>query len=176
IPVFEGSTSHQPPRQVNGVVRVEEDAMRILVGACLFVVASTAWADKKADDVAAVRKAIAAQNAKYVEAVNKQDVPAFLALFTDDATLLYAGKTVKGKKAREEAAKVQVAAVKDPLFKTTEVDVRSDLAYEEGEYTVTARAGGKKTSGTYLVIWKRQKDGAWKIHVEATLPGTSDER
>jgi len=154
--------------------------MREVLLVCLCAVAtwfaSTARADEKPDDVAAVRKAIAAQNTRYAESVNKQDVAAFLDLFTEEATVMQVGRTIKGKKAREAAAEEQVAAVKDPVLKTTEVDVRNDLAYEVGEYTVTSREGGKKTSGTYLVIWKKQRDGVWKIHVESTLPGGTAER
>src|SRR4051812_36747050 len=91
-----------------------------LLCACITsaALAVTVWADDKPDDTAAVRKAIAAQNAKYAEAVTRQDLPAFMALFTDDATVMQVGKTYKGKKEREAAAKGQLAAIKEPVLKT----------------------------------------------------------
>jgi uncharacterized protein (TIGR02246 family) len=134
---------------------------------CALILARAPAADN-VDEVAAVRKAIAAQNVKYAKAVSEMDVPSYLSLYTDDATLLYSGKAVKGRTARENAAKSQLAATTDPTFKQLEVDVRGDLAYEVGEYTVMPRAGGNRMKGTYLVVWKRQQDGEWKIHVEAS--------
>jgi ketosteroid isomerase-like protein len=131
---------------------------------------STAAQADEADDPAAVRVAIGRRNVQYAEAVTRQDVPAFLSLFTDDATILYVGQTVKGKNEREQAAKEQLSRVKNPVLKTTQLDVRGDLAYEVGEYMVTGRSDGTISSGSYLVIWKQEKGGLWKIHVEATLP------
>ena len=162
--------------RITGLTK-EGYSMRMLLGLCVLATAtSLAFTDDRPDKVAAVRKAIAAQNAKYAKAVTKRDLRAFMALFTDDATVMQVGKSIKSKKEREAAAKNQFASVTESVLETNELDVRGDLAYEVGKYTVTAREGREKASGSYLVIWKRQKGGEWLIHIEATLPGGTVER
>ncbi len=143
----------------------------LIVGAACIIgtlILAAAPAAENVDEAETVRNAIAAQNAKYAKAVTAMDVQTYLSLYTDDAILLYSGKAVKGRAARQKEAESQLAAAKDPIFKPIEVDVRRDLAYEAGEYTVTSRRNGNKIKGTYLVVWKKQPDGEWKIHVEAT--------
>ena len=44
------------------------------------------------------------------------------------------------------------------------------------EIAVTGRSNGQKSSGSYLVVWKKQKDGTWKIHIDASLPAESAEQ
>ena len=43
----------------------------------------------------------------------------------------------------------------------TEIDGRVDLAYERGRFDMTA--GGVSDQGSYLTLWRKQTDGAWKI-------------
>jgi hypothetical protein len=54
----------------------------LLASVVLILLPVAARSAGKADDAAKVRKAIMEQNAKYAEAVTKQDLPAFLSLFT----------------------------------------------------------------------------------------------
>jgi uncharacterized protein (TIGR02246 family) len=122
------------------------------------------------DEVGEVRRAIADQNVAYRAAVNGADAAALLALFTDDATVMLTGMTIKGRPALQEHAESMVRRLRNPTFKSLEVDVRNDLAYEVGQYTVE-NLEGAQTSGAYLVVWKKQPGGKWKIHVEATLLG-----
>ncbi|MFZ1972212.1 MAG: SgcJ/EcaC family oxidoreductase [Candidatus Acidiferrales bacterium] len=56
-------------------------------------------------------------------------------------------------------------------WRTTTVEVArsGELAYENGEYDfVTTDKNGKTNDekGKYLVIWKKQADGAWKVAVD----------
>ncbi len=44
-----------------------------------------------------------------------------------------------------------------------------DTAYEIGKYSLTIQAEGQAAmadSGKYVVVWKRQADGTWKLHVD----------
>jgi len=56
-------------------------------------------------------------------------------------------------------------------WRTTAVEVArsGDLAYENGTYDFVTTGKDGKTSdekGKYLVIWKKQADGAWKVAVD----------
>ena len=134
------------------------------------VVTGSVFAADKPDDAAKVRDAIAKQNAAYIAAVNKSDAAALVDLFTDDATVMLIGKTIKGKQSIQKHAEAIGKEYRNDVFKSLDVEVRDDLAYEVGEYAVETVAG-RKSSGTYLAVWKKQAHGKWKIHVEATLPG-----
>jgi ketosteroid isomerase-like protein len=44
-----------------------------------------------------------------------------------------------------------------------------DTAYEIGKYTLKIQPAGQEAmtdSGKYLVVWKRQAEGTWKLHVD----------
>src|SRR5580693_6392170 len=64
-------------------------------------------------------------------------------------------------------------------WRTTAVEVArsGDLAYENGTYDFVTTGKDGKTSdekGKYLVIWKKQADGAWKVVVD--MDNTDEER
>lgn len=43
------------------------------------------------------------------------------------------------------------------------------MAYEIGRFSLTVQAKDqppKVLSGKYVVVWKRQADGGWKLHVD----------
>jgi uncharacterized protein (TIGR02246 family) len=64
------------------------------------------------------------------------------------------------------AGMVAQMPVKDFSFKTEDVMVGGDLAVETGTFEGTFQPkGGKemKDKGKYVVVWKRQADGSWKI-------------
>ena len=52
---------------------------------------------------------------------------------------------------------------------TVEVTELGDTAYEVGDYTMKMQPPGADAMsdrGKYLVVWKRQADGAWKLAVD----------
>ena len=54
----------------------------------------------------------------------------------------------------------------DVTLDTTLVDMSGDLAYGVGQYSFTlpAATGGRtRDHGKYLVVYRRQADGAWKV-------------
>jgi ketosteroid isomerase-like protein len=60
-------------------------------------------------------------------------------------------------------------------WQTSSVEVArsGELAYETGAYNiVTTDKQGKSTDkkGKYLVIWKKQSDGSWKVAVDTDNP------
>ena len=128
--------------------------------------ALTLSAAAHADDLDAVKKAITDQNTKYMEAIAKTDIDAYMALYTDDATIMSGGAPVVGKKARAAYAKQVLPSMKESTFKTISVETSGDLAYEVGSFTVIGRQDGAKGSGHYLVVWKKV-GGTWKIQAES---------
>jgi ketosteroid isomerase-like protein len=50
---------------------------------------------------------------------------------------------------------------------TEELDVYGDTGYERGTYSeayTVQGQGAKQERGRYVLVWKRQPDGAWRIH------------
>ena len=49
-----------------------------------------------------------------------------------------------------------------------EVSASGDLGYTIGTYRRTA--GGKTGTGSYVTIWKKSSDGAWRVAVDIGTP------
>jgi uncharacterized protein (TIGR02246 family) len=122
-------------------------------------------------DVEQVRKSIENADAKFSEAVREGNVAGVVAVYTDDATMVPPdGDIVKGKQAIEGMyKKFFQMGVKEIVMSTIEVGGSGDTAYELGKSKVRIQPEGQAAmmdSTRYLVIWKRQAAGAWKVHVD----------
>jgi ketosteroid isomerase-like protein len=65
------------------------------------------------------------------------------------------------------------AGLKDLSLETTQIDVHGDMAYGIGRYHMTVDPpGGPRTeqTGNYLVVYKRQPDGAWRAAADMFSP------
>jgi uncharacterized protein (TIGR02246 family) len=121
-------------------------------------------------DPGEARQAIEAANAKFVEAVKRGDTTAAVAEnYADDAVVMSPGSEAwRGKDAvqRGFAGMARSMTVKDFTLKTDDVMAAGDLAVESGSYEMTIQPrGGRemKDKGKFVVVWKRQADGSWKI-------------
>jgi uncharacterized protein (TIGR02246 family) len=123
-------------------------------------------ADTRTADEAAIRAA----SQEWSNAASNRDLEKAISFYADDATYnppgapLAAGKdairkvwtnvmAIPGVNLRWASAKIEVAR-------------SGDLAYDTGAYTLTKNdASGKPvtTKGKYVVIWKKQADGKWKV-------------
>ena len=128
------------------------------------------------DALAAVRKAIDKGNAQWSEGWAKGDAAMVAALFAEDGVQLTgSGKVIKGPEQIRERQKAAMAGA-DPGVKvtvtTTNVWLDGDTAYETGTYKYEYTEKGKpgKDEGRYVTIWKRQKDGLWKLSMDMGLP------
>lgn len=124
---------------------------------------------KSPSGVGETKKAIAAVNAKYAEAVERRDAAAIRNLYTEDAIVLPPDQPmIRGNAGIEDFWKGSFAAgVKGASFETLDVERTGDLAVETGNYTMTVAPEGKEAqtaTGKYVVVWKREKDGSWKLH------------
>ena len=112
-----------------------------------------------------VRKAIEAQNRRFVAAVGKGDVSALGALYSDDAQALPPnGDIVKGRAAIQDMWKgVLASGVGGASLETADVESGGDLAYETGRFQMKGKDGKVLDRGKYVVVWKRIA-GDWRIH------------
>jgi uncharacterized protein (TIGR02246 family) len=146
-----------------------EDAATTTSESASGVAATAAGAREAGADAGAVRQAIDAANAKFVDAMKRGDTVTIADNYTDDAVVMPQGtQTWRGREAIRKGfgGMVTGATIKEFNMKTEDVTIGGDLAVETGTYEETAvPKGGKefKDKGKYLVVWKRQADGSWKI-------------
>jgi ketosteroid isomerase-like protein len=107
--------------------------------------------------------------AKLVAAANTVD--SFLSYFGDGVRLFRMNAfPVAGK----EAARAALAGMSGALtWKTTKADVSSsgDLGYTYGTYEFKAGGeAGNTESGNYMRIWRKQRDGKWRVVLDLLNP------
>ncbi len=115
------------------------------------------------------RAAIEAANAKFSEALERGDAKALAAMYTPDAIVFPPeSEMVKGREAIEEFWKAtRASGVKSASLTTLDVGWSGDIAYETGKVALTVQPEGKEpttVAAKYVVVWKRQADGSWKLH------------
>jgi uncharacterized protein (TIGR02246 family) len=145
----------------------------ITVVLALGTVSATLSADTKTE----VRKAIDSGNARYIEAFAKRDAAALAALYDDDGVRFgQKGAYARGRAGITEDVAKFIKAVAGPIKVTIETEdlwVVDDLAYETGKYSYTFTPAGEKetkSDGHYVTIWKKQRDGGWRIVADIGVP------
>lgn len=98
-------------------------------------------------------------------AFTKHDLPACLALFTDDAQILPEhGSVISGRAEIENFLKNSMTPVVSFNTDTDMTLVRGDVAIEQGHFTVrNIRRGANIELGKYIHIW-RKVDGEWLLY------------
>jgi len=120
----------------------------------------------------AVRSRIEETNAEFSAVASRGDAAAIAALYTDDAVVLAPNaEMVRGKQAIKGLfdGMIQQMGAPQLTLRTIQVDEVGDMANEIGEYTLKFQpAGGEPVTdiGKYVVIWKRQGDDSWKLHID----------
>jgi len=143
-------------------------AVIFLLGFSLFQLSCS---EPETFDATQVRKSIEEACAKYSEAIREGNLAGVVDAYTVDATLVPPdGEILNGKQAIEELyKKFFQMGMKDIAFTTIEVGGSGDTAYEIGKTKVRIQPEGQAAmidSTKYLVIWKRQADATWKVHVD----------
>jgi ketosteroid isomerase-like protein len=120
-------------------------------------------------DPAALRRFIDSAQTRFIDAAKKADVATVSGFYTDDAELLVPNaKAAHGRAEIDKANTDMFAAMKVTALKLSTADVitAGDYAIETGSYDQTLQPKTGKTIhdiGKYIVVWKRQGDGSWKI-------------
>jgi uncharacterized protein (TIGR02246 family) len=126
---------------------------------------------------AAARKAIAAANAAWLEAMKHQDATAIAAIYGDEAVFVTpGGEALRGRAAIEKFERDRFATAGRVLTGTIEDDGLAHtgpFVYEWGHAALRVlRNDG--TSGTvtgrFLTVWAADRDGRWRIIRNLSLP------
>ncbi len=127
--------------------------------------------ETEAMDATAVRKAIEAQNARFVSSYNQKDAAGVAVLYTENATVLPPNhEMVQGRQNIQKNINNEFRMGASNLKLTTvEVTVNGDMAYEIGKYSIKIKPEGKPAMtdrGKYSAIWKRQANDTWHLHLD----------
>jgi ketosteroid isomerase-like protein len=98
------------------------------------------------------------------------DTERYLTLITDDAVLMppnrpaVSGKEAVGSWNRAMSSQVRIT---EYVSRDDEVVVAGDWAFRRAtvDWTITPSAGGSpiRDTGKYIIIYRRQRDGSWKV-------------
>jgi len=119
-------------------------------------------------DKAALRREIVELNRRMVETMKRGDLLGVARFYADDAMIIFhRGQKIQGRKAID-AYWTGIKGAKDWKLDVIEVGGSRDEVYQIGKSSFTSEADGKESNYTcdFLVIWKRQADGAYKIYVD----------
>ena len=114
-------------------------------------------------DLERAKGEIASRLTAYEDAMANGDRVAFGNLYAEDAEIFHDGKP--STIGRESIVRVFDGWVRDSVtggFTTTGLWGNEDLLVEQGTGYFAHAAGKWKTTGTYLLVWKKV-DGEWKI-------------
>jgi uncharacterized protein (TIGR02246 family) len=130
----------------------------------LFNPASSAEAPKADPARAFIEK----QGTAFAEAFNRGDIAAVAAMYSDDAMLFPPDSDiVQGRSAIEAQWKgTRDSGVKTLAFTVQDVHSGGDLAVEVGKADLKIQPPNQPESSQtvkYVVVWKREKGGAWKL-------------
>lgn len=120
-------------------------------------------------DKATLRREISEANRQMVEKMKRGDLLGVARFYADDAMILFhRGQKIQGRQA-VDAYWTSIKGAKDWKLDVIDVGGSRDEAYQIGKSSFTSETDGKENNYTcdFLVIWKRQKDGALKIYADS---------
>jgi ketosteroid isomerase-like protein len=143
-------------------------AMAVALAAC-------STTSTRTPDTAADLAAITAFNARYLKSINDGDIATLSSLTDDDHMMITAGRPpISGKAANDAANGRMFEQFKiDETWTPLETVIDRNLAYQRGTWTVAAtpKAGGptRHSTGKFVRIYQRQKDGSWRMTRDVLL-------
>jgi ketosteroid isomerase-like protein len=123
--------------------------------------------------VAADAASIRSEAQAWFTAIDAKDLEKTLSFYASDAQYLSAGRPAATT--ADERRKLWIEDFGTPGFSsdeaTTQIEVArsGDLAYQRGTYVATMqneRAQMMKSTGKFVVVWKKQGDGRWKAIID----------
>ncbi|HEX4001764.1 MAG TPA: SgcJ/EcaC family oxidoreductase [Candidatus Acidoferrales bacterium] len=129
------------------------------------------------DTRAAGETAIRAADADFAKAAAAKDLGKCMALYMDDAVIFSPGTpAVIGKDNIRKFFEHMLAGPSLQFsFSNVTVDVArsGELAEDRGSIQVTTAGGNGKPvtqSSEYVLVWKKQADGSWKVAADTSAP------
>ena len=153
----------------------------VVLSALIVAISSAAHAGSKGTDerVREARAAIEAANVEFSQAFVRGDGKALAAMYTSDAIAFPPDKEmIRGNDAIGEFWKAtRNSGVQSVALTTIDVGRSGDVAYEVGSVSLRIQTPGTEpttVAAKYVVVWKRQTDGSWKLHRDIwnDLPAT----
>lgn len=137
--------------------------------------AQTAVEQSAQTDTAADRQNIEQMREQWVAAAERDDAAAVAAFYGDDAVVTSpdSATAAEGRQAIQDLWSKNFPMATGLQVRSTETEVSGDLAYDYGEFSqrVTPPKGkATDVQGRYIVVFKRQSDGAWKIDKHLSFP------
>lgn len=123
-----------------------------------------------------MRRSIDQGNRLWIEGWEMSDPAMIGTAFAEDGVWLVGnGKVVKGRQQIAERLKTWMRSLGQGVkvtVTTEEVWLNGETAFETGKYLYKYRSKGKPVSddGRYVAMWKRQKDGSWKLAMDMGIP------
>lgn len=120
-------------------------------------------------DYEAESKRVLEADRQFQKATVEQGLEGWMAAFDDDAVMFGREGTSRGKAQIREA---MAAAFATPGFRFTWTPIRAEvsndgqLGYSYGQYDRRVKnpeGQDNVKAGTYVTVWKKQKDGSWKV-------------
>ena len=116
-----------------------------------------------------VTQGMSTTNRQFEAAIARGDAAGCAAVYSEDAKILPPDNpALTGRKAAQEVWQGIIdIGVKGVSLQTLELEEMGDRAVERGAGTVDIQGEGGQTiqvSAKFIVLWRRQADGAWKWH------------
>jgi uncharacterized protein (TIGR02246 family) len=123
------------------------------------------------------RTTIAKANADWVDAMKRQDVPAIVEPYADDATFVTAtGEAVRGRSAIAQLMRerfVKTGRVTTARIVQDGITAAGTMIFEWGHADLEMAREGQAavpTRGRYLTVWAKDSAGRWRITRNLSLP------
>jgi uncharacterized protein (TIGR02246 family) len=125
----------------------------------------------------AARKAIETCYSRYLESAKREDPKGLASLYAVDGTLLQtSGKIIRGRADIQQYMENrfhELGVLMDGSIRVRDVFVLGGMVYETGTDTLTfGRDGqaGPTLAGQHVRVWKRARDGTWRIFRDLEVP------
>jgi uncharacterized protein (TIGR02246 family) len=152
----------------------------VLIGALIVVGCAQQPAPTPPDTRAADEATIRAQVKEWSAAAQAKDTAKFVSFYADDGVIMLEdAPDIRGMAAIREGIGGMMSDRNFALAFEADsvVAARSgDLAYETGTYSLILTGPDNKPApekGHYLVVWRKQADGAWKVAVDCPVSDPS---
>jgi ketosteroid isomerase-like protein len=144
-------------------------AVTTLLLASSIAIGSFAHAATPQDEASEARAAIERANAEFSRAFAASDIKALAEMYTADAILFPPdSEMIRGNEAIGGFWKTaREGGITAATLTTIDVERSGETAYETGTVALTIEPQGKPASKAvekYLVVWKRDAAGTWKLH------------
>ena len=153
-------------------------ALNLVLVACCTLSACVGGSGQPSQTSGADVDAIVRYNAQMLKALNDGDAEALNALMAEDYVIFLPGRPpVQGIDAIRASNRSFLARFHDAeTWTPDETVVAGDLGFQRGRFDLqlTPRSGGatRSVSGSYLHVYQRKPDGAWRLTraMTTTLP------